>query len=64
MNFLFIILIIGLIVGFLTWAWIEGIDDMLENHPDYKGEDFLEDYPPHTQEDKWDDNKQHTKQNI
>lgn len=25
----------------LAWAWIRGIDDMKDNHPDYKGEDFL-----------------------
>jgi hypothetical protein len=25
----------------LSWAWVKGISNMKENHPDYKGEDFL-----------------------
>ena len=38
---------IGLVIaGFLAWAWVNAIDDMMENHPDYRGEDLLEDYPP------------------
>jgi hypothetical protein len=36
-------LILGLIAGLalLSWGWVKGIDDMKENHPDYKGEDWL-----------------------
>lgn len=36
-------LIFGALAGlvFLTWGWVQGIDDMKEKHPDYKGEDFL-----------------------
>jgi hypothetical protein len=26
----------------LCWKWIEGIDYMQENHPDYKGEDLFD----------------------
>ena len=26
----------------LAWAWVRGIDDMKDDHPDYKGEDFLD----------------------
>lgn len=26
----------------LGWKWIEGIDYMQENHPDYKGEDLFD----------------------
>ena len=43
--------IISVIVGVL---WVNGIDNMKENHPDYKGEDFLD----------WDDNKTHTEDKI
>lgn len=25
----------------LAWLWAGGIDYMMKNHPDYKGEDFL-----------------------
>jgi hypothetical protein len=33
---------IGLIIlGVITWGWVEGIDFMMKNHPDYKGDDFL-----------------------
>ena len=26
----------------LSWAWVKGITNMKENHPDYKGDDFLD----------------------
>ena len=26
----------------VTYLWITGIDYMMKNHPDYKGEDFLD----------------------
>ena len=33
---------IGLtILGIITWRWVEGIDHMIKNHADYKGEDWL-----------------------
>lgn len=45
-------LIVGLVVGLilLSWGWVEGIDRIDKDHPDYKGEEFL----------NWDDNKNHT----
>ena len=36
-----IFLIVSLAV-LLTWAWVKGIDDMKNDHPDYKGDDFLD----------------------
>ena len=30
------------IVAFISWRWVVGINYMKENHPDYKGEDFLD----------------------
>jgi hypothetical protein len=30
-----------LILGLVTWRWVVGIDYMIKNHPDYKGDDFL-----------------------
>ena len=50
MTYLLIFLIILIIVTFISWRWVEGIDYMKKNHSDYKGEDFL----------NWDDNKTHT----
>jgi hypothetical protein len=38
----------------ISWLWVRGIDNMKQNHPDYKGEDFL----------NWDDNKVHTEEKF
>jgi hypothetical protein len=43
--------VVSIIVGILL---VNGIDNMKENHPDYKGEDFLD----------WDDDKNHTEDKI
>lgn len=43
--------IISVIVGIL---WVNGIDNMKENDPDYKGGDFLD----------WDEDKNHTEGNF
>ena len=50
---------------FLSWAWVRGISDMKENHPDYKGEDFLdwgedECVTKTAGRDAWDDNNIHS----
>ena len=29
------------VVAIISYLWVRGIDNMKENHPDYKGEDFL-----------------------
>jgi hypothetical protein len=34
--------VISIVAGILVFYWVEGIDYMKENHPDYKGEDFLD----------------------
>jgi hypothetical protein len=33
-----------IIVVSLSLIWVKGIDDMLKNHPDYKGEDLFGDF--------------------
>jgi hypothetical protein len=30
------------VVAIISYFWVQGIDYMRENHPDYKGEDFLD----------------------
>lgn len=35
------IVIGALVLIMISVLWVEGIDYMKENHPDYKGEDFL-----------------------
>ena len=50
-------------IALLSWAWVRGIDNMKENHPDYKGEDFLnwgdDDVTKTAGRDGWDDNIVH-----
>jgi hypothetical protein len=31
-----------LAIGVISWRWVEGIDYMQKNHPDYKGEDLFD----------------------
>lgn len=59
------IIVTLIIAGFLAFIWVQGIDNMNKNWPDYKGEDLLDEYPPlKNKADGWDDNKQHTEQDI
>ncbi len=30
-----------IIVGLISWRWVEGIDYMHKNHPDYTGDDLF-----------------------
>ena len=50
---LIIAAIISVIIG-ITILWVDGINYMKENYPDYKGEDFL----------NWDEDKNHTENQI
>jgi hypothetical protein len=43
--------VVSIVAGILL---VNGIDNMKENHPDYKGEDFL----------NWDEDKNHTEGQI
>jgi hypothetical protein len=36
-----LIILIVAIAASLAWLWAGGIDYMVKNHKDYKGEDFL-----------------------
>lgn len=45
------LIIIGVLVLIVSYAWVKGINNMNKKHPNYKGEDFLAD---------WDDDKVHT----
>ena len=37
-----VFLLMFVVVGIISYFWVQGIDFMKENHPDYKGEDFLD----------------------
>lgn len=42
MEYILVYGIMFVVVLFISWRWVEGIDYMQKNHPDYKGEDFLD----------------------
>jgi hypothetical protein len=47
MEYVILFGVMMILIGFISWRWVVGIDYMQKNHPDYKGEDFL----------NWGDNK-------
>ena len=60
---------VSLALILLSWAWANGIHNMNEKHPDYKGDDFLnwdgkntdwDKVPTNAGRDGWDDNIVHT----
>lgn len=59
-----VILFIVVFSALLSWAWVKGISNMKENHPDYKGEDFLSTSAGRDNWDDWDDNMAHTEGEI
>ena len=38
---LILTIVIGLVFSGIIILWVEGIDYMNKNHPDYKGDDFF-----------------------
>ena len=48
-----VFVIMFIVVAFISWRWVEGIDYMKKNHPDYKGDDLFGDFndtPPWEEE--------------
>jgi hypothetical protein len=41
MEYIPIFGIMIVIIGFISWRWVVGIDYMKENHPDYTGDDLF-----------------------
>jgi hypothetical protein len=41
MKYILFFIPILIILFLVVWAWIEGIDHMHKNHPDYKGDDLF-----------------------
>ena len=52
MEYLPVFGLMFIIVALISWRWVEGIDYMKKNHPDYKGDDFLS---TSAGRDLWDD---------
>ena len=57
-------LIMLLCAGIISYLWVNAIDNMMKNHPDYKGDDFLnwgeKKLKDKTETHEWDDNQVHT----
>jgi hypothetical protein len=65
MQYAIAIGIILLIVAFISWRWVVGIDYMQKNHPDYKADDFLDwENAEAPWVENWDDEKVHTEGEI
>jgi hypothetical protein len=41
MEYVIIFGLMIIIIGFISWKWVVGIDYMQKNHPDYKGDDLF-----------------------
>lgn len=41
MDYILVFGIMFIIVAFISWRWVEGIDYMQKNHPDYRGDDLF-----------------------
>jgi hypothetical protein len=60
-----VVLVMVIVTALISWSWVNGIDYMKENHPDYTGDDFLdcgEDdcVTKMAGRDGWDDNTVHS----
>lgn len=54
-----VFIVMFVFIAILSYAWVKGISNMKENHPDYKGEEFLN---WDRKNDDWD--KTHTEDEI
>jgi hypothetical protein len=41
MEYLPVFGLMFIVVGLISWRWVVGIDYMMKNHPDYKGDDLF-----------------------
>ena len=41
MGYFIVFLIMFIVIGVIVWSWVGGIDYMMKNHPDYKGDDLF-----------------------
>jgi hypothetical protein len=44
MEYVIVFGVMIIIVGFISWRWVVGIDYMQKNHPDYNGEDLFDEW--------------------
>jgi hypothetical protein len=55
MGYLGVFGLMILVIGFISWRWVVGIDYMQKNHPDYTGDDLFGSF----EDDKENDNDKH-----
>jgi hypothetical protein len=41
MGYIIVFGVLIVVISVISWAWVEGIDYMQKNHPDYKGDDLF-----------------------
>jgi hypothetical protein len=41
MEYVIIFGLMIIIIGFISWKWVAGINYMQKNHPDYRGDDLF-----------------------
>lgn len=41
MKIMLVVLLVIIVAGLVAWKWVNNLDFMIENHPDYDGDDFL-----------------------
>jgi hypothetical protein len=44
MEYALVFGVMFIVVALISWRWVEGIDYMQKNHPDYKGNDLFGDF--------------------
>jgi hypothetical protein len=59
-----VVLVMVIVTALISWSWVNGIDYMKENHPDYKGEDFLSTSAGRDLWDEYDEDTVHTEGEI
>jgi hypothetical protein len=50
MGYILIFGIMLIVVAIISWKWVEGIDYMMKNHPDYKGDDLFGEFDDDTKD--------------
>ena len=70
MEYILVFSIMFIFVALISWRWVEGIDYMHKNHPDYKGDDLFGNFDEDDNitksagRDGWDDNTINTEQDF
>ena len=64
MEYIVVFTFIIVVTGIISVLWVNGIDNMKKNNPDYKGEDFLHTSSGRDLWDEYDEDCIHTEGEI